>query len=302
MEQYFDNRMYYMRGECDRELPAKLKGREREIAKQMIEKNVYGDEEDILHLIAAAKKLDMNEMLPKVKALYAQTKKPHMKMYLCGLLLKQWACPIPYDEFHGTLLKVKDVEGGYHKQTALWWTADLKKEDALTFCLALVKDSDSHVRYLALKKLQELTGRIDSKIAVCDYSATHEAWHENKYYTAEEVYGNSALFEDRYQELAEKVRSGRWNVPIDDEIMKSGIRIIKDPATIIGRLKVVAYKNGAWIRLFQDPATNEYWEDFNVTKTGVVSSYLKEVTTDELKKYYYKYTDNEGEHTRDRRP
>lgn len=298
MTQYFDDSRYYMRGDNDPDLPGKLKGREKEIAKQLVLNNIDGDDERILHLLVAAKKLGIKEALPKIKAIYARAKKPYMRMYLGGVLARVWGCRIPYDELLNALLEVKSGDGTYHKANALNRVTDLKKEDALSYCLDLVNDSDNHVRYLALKKLQELTGRIISKGFAWDYDSSCDAWHENKYYTAKEVYENKALFEERYKELVEELRGGRWKVRIEDEILKSGRRIIKASAAMTDRLKVVGFKNGAWLRLFLDEKTGEYWEDFNIVERGVTKSYLKEVTPEEIKKYVYKpIKDKSGEKT-----
>lgn len=165
----------------------RLKGKEYEVAKQMILDNlghdyayifaicIFKDERGIPLLKNLIDTLDDKfcfEKLAAAKGLY------------------DW---IGYEKYLDLLERILPKSGEYTKTTLDFWINGIDKNLAMHYIFLMLQDESSFVRWCAYGTLLRY------------YKLGEQKYEETKYYTADEVYSNKMLLAQRLRELKEKV-------------------------------------------------------------------------------------------------
>ena len=189
MEHYFTGHpMIRSRGEEDVTVWERLKGEELELAKQKILDKLPSDQE---YLMRATAKFKDEKAIPKLEWTAKNGKDEHSRCYAAKILF-DWVC---YDKYFDKLDEVFKSDSQWSKTSLDLWINGIEEEKALKYFWIAMNDADSFVRYSAYGSLENYYGV---------WKFRNEGT-EIKYFTDEEVYQEKELFQNRQNELKEKI-------------------------------------------------------------------------------------------------
>lgn len=176
-----------MRVEEDHTVWSSLKGKELQVAKQMILENLGHDTAYIRAIGIFRDKTG----IPLLKRLAETLDNRYCyEKLLSAKILYDW---IGYTEYFDYLEKVLPEGGEYTKIELSYWIRGIPKEIACKYIFMMLEDSESFVRWFAYGALKDYFG------------LGKQEYEETKYYTSDEVYANKRLLYKRLQQLKEKI-------------------------------------------------------------------------------------------------
>lgn len=223
LNQYFDDRMYWIRGEYDPNIPKSLKDKELEIAKQIVADNI---DTGLPHLIWVAQAFDMYETVDRIKVLI----KPGMDLFReleISTALYKWVHYPSDDQYCDLLVRCFNSGGEYLREESLRLSILLKPNQVMALINRGFEDHRYGVRCQALsmyiqKRLEEY-----KKNGLRD--VTYEMFQS---YVSDSVFDDKALFLSRRKNLESK---------IDVEIEH-----LKNPVQI----ETKRQEGGKWLKLY----------------------------------------------------
>ena len=190
LKDYFTgNPMIRGRGEEDQTVWAKLDGKEREVAVQMILDN-FGH--DSAYIRAAGLFKDVRA-LPMLKNLIEELPETHnYEKLLAARVLYDWKND---EDYLSVLSQILPDSSDYIKINLKMWVDGLDRETAVHYIFMMLYDKSSFVRWCAYGTL------------LYYIKLGNQQYDDTKYYTSNDVYADSELFKKRIQELRDKIDS-----------------------------------------------------------------------------------------------